>query len=219
MVAVLAGAWDLASDFVTLLEERTARGAMDVWNVCAKAYDAAMLLQKGRLSEGIDQLAEATARLERGGFFLHSSPLRLMLAVGLFRNGRISDALEVIETELGRCRASGEGWIMPELWRVRTELATVASAIAPAEAEIELKRALDLAHEQGAYEWEIRISNTLGIALASVGKSFEAAQLLEGISRRAHVNHRSASLDRLRDLRDRIAVGSTINDGAFTTLY
>ena len=192
---------------------------MDVWNACARAYGAAILISKGRFGEGVGQMTDSLARLDSGGFLLHRAPLRSILAIGLFRSGRAADALEVVETELVRCEASGEGWFLPELMRVRTELATMASAIAPFEAETDLKVALALAREQGSFEWEVRITNTLSIVLAIQEKSPEASQLLDDIGRRAQAPHRSASLDRLRELRDQLAAGSSIKDSAFTTLY
>jgi predicted ATPase len=78
------------------------------------------------------------------------------------RAGEVAQALETIESAIGRSEGRKERWCLPDLLRIKGELllqenvpnaATTASTC--------FRRALDLAIEQSALSWQLRAATSL----------------------------------------------------------
>ncbi len=80
-------------------------------------------------------------------------------AEGLAEVGRLAEAITIIEDGLTVCENSGERWDVPELLRTKGELllrrSEAASTLAAEEC---FGKAAEMAHEDGALLWELRIA-------------------------------------------------------------
>lgn len=78
-----------------------------------------------------------------------------------------------MEATIARCDANGERFAMPELLRVKAEILRRTDGNGGAGEEL-LKEAVNLAREQGARAWELRIAADLDGLLAEERRCDEA---------------------------------------------
>src|SRR5204863_9852673 len=69
---------------------------------------------------------------------------------------RLDDAFDAIQTEIKSVADQGDSWEMPELLRVRGEL-RARSGDQPG-AEQDFRAAMDLAEQQSALSWSLRVA-------------------------------------------------------------
>ena len=117
----------------------------------------------------------ALRSLRAGPFCIYNTAIEGVLAEGLLACGQGSDALETVEGAIGRCRASGEGWCLAELMRVRA--LALAAADLVTEAVDALADGLEIARSQGALAWELR----LALTLAEIEDSVATRETLRGV--------------------------------------
>jgi predicted ATPase len=120
-------------------------------------------------------MADAIRWLRAGGYHLYLPTYEGVLAEGLLACGRVSDARETVEAAIDRCSASGEGWCLAELMRVRA-LALAAANLATEAVDV-LANGLEIARAQGALAWELRLASTL----AEIEDSVATRETLRGV--------------------------------------
>jgi predicted ATPase len=120
-------------------------------------------------------MADAIRWLRAGGYHLYLPTYEGVLAEGLLACGRVSDARETVEAAIDRCSASGEGWCLAELMRVRA-VALAAANLATEAVEV-LAHGLGIARAQGALAWELRLASTL----AEIEGSAATRETLRGV--------------------------------------
>ena len=130
----------------------------DVWRGYSDAFEGEILIRQGHAPEGIGLITHAIRSLRAEGFHLYIAAFESVLAEGLLACGQSSDARETVEGAIGRCHASGEGWCLAELMRIRA-LALAASDLLT-EAVGVLADGLKVARTQGALAWELRLAST-----------------------------------------------------------
>jgi len=105
-----------------------------------------------------------------------------MRAVGLLRLNRSTDADAAIDEAMTICERTGEGWSLPELHRMRGEIALNRRESEDIEAAVEaFEQALRLAREQKALAWELRAATSLVRCLEGDTRMDAARTLLRGI--------------------------------------
>ena len=107
------------------------------------------------------------------------------MAEALGRAGQIADGLAAIEEAIVRSERSEEQWLTPELLRIKGELFLLQGVSgAAAAAEGLFRRALDLAHEQGALSWELRCATSLARLWRDQARGDEVPRLLASVYNR-----------------------------------
>jgi predicted ATPase len=87
-----------------------------------------------------------------------------------------------VEEAIDRAERTAEGWIIPELLRVKGELLRLDAAPGAEEsAEGCFLQALQLAATQGALAWELRAATSLARLRRARNRSFEAIACLRPI--------------------------------------
>jgi predicted ATPase len=184
-VALLAGDLDLADHYIVLLREQTRVQALDVWNTYAECFRGESLLGRGAHAEGLAALQSGLNRLLRGGFLLFESAYLAALARGYLATGHASGGIACVDRALKKCEASGEGWCVPELFRLRGELLLLEDAAdLENKAEGAFRRSLQMAREQGALAWELRSTVSCAKFYVKNGQSLGAKAILEGVAGR-----------------------------------
>ena len=185
-IALWVGDMALAARYTDMLKACTAP-AYRAWHSLSDAFEGEILIRQGHAEEGVALLEHAIRSLRAGPFCLYNTAIEGVLAEGLLSSGRISHARETVEGAIGRCRASGEGWFLAELMRIRA-LALAASDLLT-EAVGVLADGLKIARTQGALAWELRLASAL------VG-----------------IDDSAAARDTLRDVLSRVREGFGTND-------
>jgi predicted ATPase len=87
---------------------------------------------------------------------LYSGAAAVALVEGLTIRDRIEDARTSIQVRIDAVAEQGDSWEMPELLRVRGELRARSGDLAGAEQD--LHAAMELAEQQSALSWRLRIA-------------------------------------------------------------
>jgi predicted ATPase len=95
--------------------------------------------------------------------------------------GEIQGAQTLVEQALEKLKLSGEGWYLPEVYRVAARVALCKSPEDPGLAERHLRHAMDLARHQGTKLWELRATTSLARLLRDTDRRDEARTMLADI--------------------------------------
>lgn len=112
-----------------------------------------------------------------------TTTLNISFAQGLAATGRSGEALSLIEETIRQVEANGDLCYMPELLRLKGTL--VLAALQPRateEAELCLRRSLELGGRQGTRAGELRTAVDLASLLAAGGRRTDARAVLRPIS-------------------------------------
>src|SRR5262249_43945981 len=124
---------------------------------------------------------------------------------GLGRLDEAHDAVcKAIEAAVGR--EDGQQWYVPELLRIKGEvLLQQAGDRSAAAAEDCFDRAREMAREQGALFWELRIALSHARLLHGQGRSAEATGILRPVYDRFTEGFATADLQRAKTLLNQLA--------------
>jgi DNA-binding SARP family transcriptional activator/predicted ATPase len=132
--------------------------------------------------DGIREMREALAGLERVGHVLYQPNLLDKLAGACSAAGQFEEALTVTRRALDIAVRTGEQDHVAELHRRMGELLLQRSgSTAEAEAERCFHRALEVARSQGARSWELRAATSVARLWRRQGRCGQASQLLQPI--------------------------------------
>jgi predicted ATPase len=181
-IALLEGDFDLADHYIGLLHEQTKTQALDVWNTYAECFRGESLVGRGAHADGIAALQSGLNRLRRGGFLLFESTFLAAIARGYLATRDASGGLACVDLALKNCEASGEGWCLAELIRLRGELSLLEDGLDPmVRPDQSFPQSMKLSSEQGAFAWELRGTVSCAKFYAQQGRATEAKALLEGV--------------------------------------
>jgi predicted ATPase len=158
-IALWAGDLPLAARYTKMLREHTILHALDVWHTYADAFEGEILIRQENAADGVVSLQRTIRSLEAAGFVLYNAAFEGVLAEGLIACRRHGEADTIVSSALARCQASGEGWCLPELMRIRA--LSLAMREKTQEAFLLVIDGLEIARSQGALGWELKLASTL----------------------------------------------------------
>ena len=120
------------------------------------ALKGELYVARGAVDEGIELLQQSLPRMIADRLELYSGAAAVALVEGLAIRQRIDNALASIQARIDAVAEQGDSWEMPELLRVRGEL-RARSGDHPG-AEQDLHAAMDLAEQQSALSWSLRVA-------------------------------------------------------------
>ncbi len=171
-----------AEQYVALLRQRTEAMALDVWRTYAVCFDCDLMIRRGDLATGLVSLRKAVAALRRTGFGHYLTSFLMIVAQGECRANQHAAAAAALAEALRNCTRTGEAWNLPELHRLRGELAlAVGTAEASVLARKDFTHALDIARQQGALAWELRAATSMARLLQTQQQGRDATDLLERV--------------------------------------
>jgi predicted ATPase/DNA-binding winged helix-turn-helix (wHTH) protein len=156
---------------------------------------------RGSVDEGLGLLQQSLPKMVADRLELYSGAASVALVEGLAMLERMGDALVAIQTEIDSLAAQGASWEMPELLRVRGELR--ARSGDPAGAEQDFRAAMDLAEQQSASSWSLRIAASRARLTTEIDARGQAVSDLKRIHARFVEGLETADL---RDVREIIRV-------------
>jgi len=174
-----------------------------VWETVGHFLNGNLLVERGEFAQGLLVLRDAFETCDRTGWRLSYAEFKGVLALGLAGTGRLDEALVAVDDAMAADRdgADGHGWYAPELLRIRGEVllkqATDRSALA---AEDCFNQAAQMAREQGALFWELRVALSVARLRMSQDRRHEARARLASVYDRFSEGFATADMQAARTL-------------------
>jgi predicted ATPase/DNA-binding winged helix-turn-helix (wHTH) protein len=183
-VATMTGDFATADREIARLIKVAAGFNAQVWETVGHFLRGQLLIERGEFAQGLPVLRGAFETCDRTGWRLSYAEFKGVLALGLAGTGRLDEALVALDDAMAADRdgADGRGWYAPELLRIKGEVLLQQAADQPTlAAEGYFKQAAQLAREQGALFWELRIALSVARLRKSQGRHHEARAPLASV--------------------------------------
>nr|WP_208411815.1 winged helix-turn-helix domain-containing protein [Sphingomonas naasensis] len=168
---------DVAESALEAFTECAEVNALGPYIAAGRGFRGELAIQRGRTEDALSAVEESLGRLRAARYELLTTPFSIALARGLLLEERWREARDLVDGTIGRCEANGERIAMPELLRLKAEIAC-REAGDPMVAVAILEEALALSREQGARAWELRAAMDLVPHLAGIGDTERAVDCL-----------------------------------------
>jgi predicted ATPase len=162
-----------------------------------------LLVERGEFAQGLPVLRDAFETSDRTGWRLSYAEFKGALALGLAGTGRLDEALVAADDAMAADRegADGHGWYAPELLRIKGEvLLRQAADQSNLAAENFFAEAAQMARDQCALFWELRIALSVARLRVSQGRHHEARASLAPVYDRFTEGFATADLRAARAL-------------------
>jgi predicted ATPase len=197
----------MTGDFATADREiarliEVAKGSnAHLWESAAHFLKGKLLVERGEFAQGILVLRDAFETSDRTGWHISYEECKGALALGLAGTGRLDEALLAVDDAMAADRkgADGRGWYASELLRIKGEvlLQQAADQLVLA-AEDCFIQAAQMAREQGALFWELRVALSVARLRVSQGRQHEARAPLAAVYDRFTEGFTTADLQAAR---------------------
>jgi predicted ATPase/DNA-binding winged helix-turn-helix (wHTH) protein len=183
-IATMTGDFATADREIARLIEVAKGLNAHVWETVGRFLQGQLFVERGEFVQGLLVLRDAFETCGRTGWRLSYAEFKSALALALAGTGRLDEAFVAIDGAMTADRegADGRGWYSPELLRIKGELLLqqAADQSAPA-AEDCFNEAAQIAREQGALFWELRIALSVARLRVSRGRHHEARAPLAAV--------------------------------------
>ena len=179
-IALWTGNLQLAQDYVD-----STNNTKQPWDLSILCSRGVLMIETGNVAGGIDVLLAGVAISSTTG--VPYGRLRLLdymgeLALGLGRSGRIAEGIDTIGQAIAHANDTDQGWIHPELLRIKGELLWRQKAPeTKTSPEACFREALDEASQQDALAWQLRAATSLGRLLHEQKRTAEVAAVLQPV--------------------------------------
>jgi predicted ATPase len=176
-IATMTGDFATADRGIARLIEAATGLKAHNWETAGHFLKGKLLIERGEFAQGLLVLRDAFETCDRTGWRLSYPEFKGALALGLAGIGRLDEALVAVDDamEADRDGAGGHGWYGAELFRIKGDVllqqASDRSAVA---AEDCFNQAAQIAREQGALFWELRVALSVARWRVSQGRRHEA---------------------------------------------
>ncbi len=132
----------------------------------------------GEHAAGLERMTAGTEAWSGAGGVLLMPFAHMLKATALLGMDRVDEARDSIEEALDLAQATGERMHVPEILRVRGDIALRDRAPSVTEAEAEYSRAIEEAADMQARGWQLRAATSLARLWHDQGRNREARELL-----------------------------------------
>jgi predicted ATPase/DNA-binding winged helix-turn-helix (wHTH) protein len=202
-IATMTGDFATADREIARLIEAAIGLNAHVWETSGHFLKGKLLVERGEYAQGLLVLRDAFETCDRTGWHISYAEFKGALALGLAGTGRPDEALIALDEAMAADRegADGHGWFAPELLRIKGEVlllqATDQSTLA---AEDCFNRAAQIAREQSALFWELRVALSVARLRVSQGRQHEARAQLASVYDRFTEGFATADLQAARTM-------------------
>jgi predicted ATPase len=179
-IALMRGDLVGAEAAVAALGDWATRMNATLWKMMAAGWQGKLLIERGEVTRGIELISQTLETCERSGWRMCYVQFLAHLADGLANLGYLDEAETRLERAIAWADRHAEGWYLTELRRLKGELMLQQSKAASAieAAEHCFLAAREMAREQGALLWELRVAVSLSRLRIVQGRHEEIRQLL-----------------------------------------
>jgi predicted ATPase/DNA-binding winged helix-turn-helix (wHTH) protein len=202
-IATMTGDFATADrEIARLVEVATGLNAL-FWEVAGHFLKGKLLVERGEFAQGLPVLRDAFETCDRSGWHISYAEFKSALALGLAGTGRLDEALVALDDAIAADRegADGHGWYALELLRIKGEVLLQQAADRPTlAAEDCFTQAAEMAREQGALCWELRVALSVARLRVSQGRHHEARAALASVYDRFTEGFATADMQAARTL-------------------
>ena len=202
-IATMTGDFATADrEIARLIEVATGLNA-HLWETAGRFLKGKLLVERGEFAQGLLVLRDAFETSDRTGWHISYEEYEGALALGLAGTGRLDEALVALDDAMAADRegADGHGWYAPELLRIKGEVLLQKAADRPAPAAEDcFNQAAQMAREQGALFWELRVALSVARLRVSQGRHHEARAPLASVYDRFTEGFATADLQAARTM-------------------
>jgi predicted ATPase len=202
-IATMTGDFATADGEIARLIELATGLNAHAWETVGHFLRGQLLVERGEYAQGLRVLRDAFETCDRTGWRLSYAEFKGALALGLAGTGRLDEALVAVDDAMDADRqgAQGHGWYGPELLRIKGEvLLQQAADQSTLAAEDCFTQAAQIAREQGALFWELRVALSAARLRVSQGRHHEAKAPLASVYDRFTEGFATADLQAARTL-------------------
>jgi predicted ATPase/DNA-binding winged helix-turn-helix (wHTH) protein len=206
-MSTMTGDFATADREIARLIEVTKGSNAHLWETAARFLKGKLLVERGEFAQGLLVLRDAFETSDRTGWHISYEEYKGALALGLAGTGRLDEALIALDDAMAADRkgADGRGWYAPELLRIKGELllqqAADQSTLA---AEDCFNQAAQMAREQDALFWELRVALSVARLRVSQGRHHEARAPLASVYDRFTEGFATADMQAARTMLDEL---------------
>jgi tetratricopeptide (TPR) repeat protein len=183
-IAPMTGDFAAAETAVSIIIESATSAAAPFWTMVGQFLRGKLLVERQQFAEGLTALREAFDIGNQTGWRLSYPEFMGSFALALAGVGRLDEAHDAVckAIEAAGGREDGEQWYVPELLRIKGEvLLRQTSNQAGQAASNCFAKAAEMACEQGALFWELRVALSLARLLRGQGWSADAKAILRPV--------------------------------------
>jgi predicted ATPase/DNA-binding winged helix-turn-helix (wHTH) protein len=200
-IATMTGDFTTADREISRLIEAATGFNAHLWQTVGHFLKGKLLVERGEFAQGLLVLRDAFETCDRTGWHIFYDEFKGALALGLAGTGRLDEALVALNEAMAG--EYGHGWYAPELLRIKGEvlLQQAADQLILA-AEDCFTQAAQMAREQGALFWELRVALSVARLRVSQGRHHEARAPLASVYDRFTEGFATADMQAARTLLD-----------------
>jgi tetratricopeptide (TPR) repeat protein len=182
-IAPMTGDVGAAENAVATLIDLATRMNARFWITAGQFLRGKLLVQRHAYAEGLAVLREAFETCRQTGWRLSYPEFTGSLAQALAGLGRPDEAYDAIARAIESAggRADGQQWYVPELLRIKGDILLRRGSERAEAAASCFDQAAEIAREQGALSWELRIGLSLCRFRATQGRGGEARPKLASL--------------------------------------
>jgi predicted ATPase len=207
-IAPMTGDFAAAETAISSIIESATSAAAPFWTMVGQFLRGKLLVERHQFAEGLAVLREAFDTCDQTGWRLPYPEFMGSFALALAGLGRLDEAHDTVckAIEAAGGREDGQQWYVPELLRIKREvLLRQAGDRSTAPAQDCLEQAREMAREQGALFWELRVALGLARLLHGQGHSADAVGILQPVCDRFTEGFAMADLQRAKNLLEQLA--------------
>jgi predicted ATPase/DNA-binding winged helix-turn-helix (wHTH) protein len=204
-IAPMIGDFATADREIARLIDVATRSNAHVWYIAGHFQKGKLLVERSEFAQGLAVLRDAFDACDRTGWRLSYPEFKGSLALALAGTGRLDEALSALDDAM---TVAGEGedspvWYVPELLRIKGEvLLRQVSDRSVQAAEACFNQAGEMAREQGALFWELRIALSIAGLRMTQGRDGEVKQILTPVYGRFTDGYETTDLRAARTMLD-----------------
>jgi predicted ATPase len=202
-IAMMTGDFATADQEIERLIELATGLNAPHWETAGHFLKGKSLVERGEFAQGLPLLRDASETSDRTGWRMSHTEFKGALALGLAGTGRLDEALVAVDDAMAADRegADGRGWYAPELLRIKGEvLLQQAADQSILAAEDCFDQAAQMARDQGALFWELRVALSVARLRVSQGRRREARAPLASVYDRFTEGFATADMQAARTL-------------------
>jgi predicted ATPase/DNA-binding winged helix-turn-helix (wHTH) protein len=179
-VASMTGYFEEAEQAIAHSIEVATRLNAPFWQIVGLFLKGKLLVDRHEFAEGSAVLRDAFDKCGQNGWRISYPEFKGALAAAHAGLGQTGEALDAVNEAIADSGAQhGQMWYLPELLRVKGEvLLQQGSDWSVSAAEVCFDQAGEMAREQGALFWELRVALSLARLRMTQGRRDEARRLL-----------------------------------------
>ena len=186
-IAPMTGDFGTADQAITQLIEVAARLNAPFWQLAGRFLEGKLMVARREFARGAAILRDAFDTCRRTGWRMSYPEFKGTLAEALAGQGEIDAALAAVNDAIASAgrRETGQWWYVPELLRIKGVVLPregLDRSVVAAEACFE--QAGELAREQGALVWELRVALGLGRLRVAQGRHEDGRDIVASVYER-----------------------------------